>query len=293
MLSAAPQLSLKGTLETLLTWTGSKTSRPPPREKAWQRRRDVFSVVVTPDRIPKFCIPSLEVDHLAVHAEPAEKSQEPSLGSTVPGEVVQRPRATRSQSEWCVRKRILGQGTWCRGESLESTGVLFSSEHLERAGDHSDPATRAALSLPHLPKITTPYGFLTLGESPNIRRKESLFFGYKSAELRFLLSQKKENACPSRHPTSPLMVQHQTRKWGNHSTKNRWPPSQDKLFDKQTPASLHCAPSSERGTSTHEKKRFRLLMRKHLPIIKKFRSNSASADRLVTLTERAMNSPVS
>jgi hypothetical protein len=42
--------------------------------------------------------------------------------------------------------------------------------------DLVDPTTRAALSLQHLPKITTPYGFLTLGESPFVRRRESLFF---------------------------------------------------------------------------------------------------------------------
>lgn len=40
----------------------------------------------------------------------------------------------------------------------------------------SDPTTRAAMSLPHLSKITTPYGFVTLGESPCVRRRESLFF---------------------------------------------------------------------------------------------------------------------
>lgn len=44
------------------------------------------------------------------------------------------------------------------------------------AEDLVDPTTRAAMSLPHLPKITTPYGFLTLGESPCVRRRESLFF---------------------------------------------------------------------------------------------------------------------
>ncbi|KAL8204114.1 UNVERIFIED_CONTAM: hypothetical protein K2H54_068161 [Gekko kuhli] len=241
MLSAASQLSFRGALETVLTWTGSKSGALPPKEKAWQNGRDVFSVVVTPDRIPKFCIPSLEVDHLAVHTEPVEEAQETPLGE---------------------------HHTWSSAPETQNK---------------KEPVR---VSPP-------PYGFLTLGESPNIRRKESLFFGRKSTELRVLLAQKKENACPSRHPASPLTVHRQSWKWGDHSTKNLRPTPQDQLFNKPAPASLHCTPSPERATNAREKKRFQLMMRKHLPIIRKFRSNSAPADRLVALAERSMNSPVS
>nr|XP_033775461.1 C2 calcium-dependent domain-containing protein 4C-like isoform X2 [Geotrypetes seraphini] len=41
----------------------------------------------------------------------------------------------------------------------------------------SDPQSQAALSLPHLLKAPTSYGFCTLLESPHTRRKESLFHG--------------------------------------------------------------------------------------------------------------------
>ncbi|XP_066539048.1 C2 calcium-dependent domain-containing protein 4D-like [Hoplias malabaricus] len=47
------------------------------------------------------------------------------------------------------------------------------------SGSNSLPCSssdKAAMSLPHLVKITTPYGFITLGESPCVRRRESLFF---------------------------------------------------------------------------------------------------------------------
>ncbi|XP_077202512.1 C2 calcium-dependent domain-containing protein 4C-like [Paroedura picta] len=287
MLSAESHLSLKGALETMLTWTGTKSSRPLPEEKAWPRSRGVFSVVVTPDRIPKFCIPSLEVGHLAVHSKDARKT---SLGLAAPGEAVQRPRATRSQSEWCLKRRVLGPEMWGKRESLGSTEAAFSSEPEVKAGDHSDPATRAALSLPHLPKITTPYGFLALGESPTIRRKESLFFGYRSAELRLVLSQKK-NPSSSRRPSSPLTVRNPSRKWGNHSAKSPRPPSQEKLFSKQTPTSLQHTPSSERGPKTCKKKRLQLLVRKHLPIFKKFRSKGGAVDTSETSTTTSMNHP--
>ena len=43
--------------------------------------------------------------------------------------------------------------------------------------DRTDLSTRAALGLEHVKKISTPYGFRTLAESPHVRRRESLFHG--------------------------------------------------------------------------------------------------------------------
>nr|XP_044620708.1 LOW QUALITY PROTEIN: C2 calcium-dependent domain-containing protein 4A [Equus asinus] len=48
-----------------------------------------------------------------------------------------------------------------------------------------DPRSQAALSLPHLPRARTAYGFCALLESPHTRRKESLFLGTpRAAALR-------------------------------------------------------------------------------------------------------------
>ncbi|XP_066199524.1 C2 calcium-dependent domain-containing protein 4A [Saccopteryx leptura] len=44
-----------------------------------------------------------------------------------------------------------------------------------------DPRSQAALSLPHLPRARTAYGFCALLESPHTRRKESLFLGDPAA----------------------------------------------------------------------------------------------------------------
>lgn len=41
--------------------------------------------------------------------------------------------------------------------------------------DLSDPLTCAAMSLEHVGKVTTPYGFRTLAASPSVSRRESLF----------------------------------------------------------------------------------------------------------------------
>ncbi|XP_030046255.1 C2 calcium-dependent domain-containing protein 4C-like [Microcaecilia unicolor] len=60
-----------------------------------------------------------------------------------------------------------------RIESAEDApaDLTYSDEESTNA----DPQSQAALSLPHLPKAQTSYGFCTLLESPHTRRKESLF----------------------------------------------------------------------------------------------------------------------
>lgn len=49
-----------------------------------------------------------------------------------------------------------------------------------------DPRSQAALSLPHLPRVRTAYGFCALLESPHTRRKESLFLGVPGASVLLL-----------------------------------------------------------------------------------------------------------
>lgn len=65
------------------------------------------------------------------------------------------------------------------GSPSISAKLRFSSKkkRLQRAAseDMSDPATRAAMSLEHVGKVTTPYGFRTLAASPSVSRRESLF----------------------------------------------------------------------------------------------------------------------
>uniref|UniRef100_A0A8C9W500 C2 calcium dependent domain containing 4A n=1 Tax=Scleropages formosus TaxID=113540 RepID=A0A8C9W500_SCLFO len=52
---------------------------------------------------------------------------------------------------------------------------LRNSRHSDEESTNADPQSQAALSLPHLAKAQTSYGFCTLLESPHTRRKESLF----------------------------------------------------------------------------------------------------------------------
>ncbi len=114
------------------------------------RHLPLRNMVVTPDTVPEFTIPSL----------------------------------CPARLEGCGRETA-GVGSGRRHTIPRSTNMRycpFSEEHDFSFTDDlqthilSDPTTRAAMSLPHLSKMTTPYGFLTLGESPCVCKRESMFF---------------------------------------------------------------------------------------------------------------------
>uniref|UniRef100_G1PNY6 C2 domain-containing protein n=1 Tax=Myotis lucifugus TaxID=59463 RepID=G1PNY6_MYOLU len=107
--------------------TGSAASEP------------AFSNVLTPGRIPEFCIPP----RLSAPCAP----DSPPPAAAVPRRCAAEP------------------DLWPRGAD-------------DGAGRTDwDPRSQAALSLPHLPRARTAYGFCALLESPHTRRKESLFLG--------------------------------------------------------------------------------------------------------------------
>ncbi|XP_001374439.1 C2 calcium-dependent domain-containing protein 4A [Monodelphis domestica] len=92
--------------------------------------------------------------------------------------------------EFCIPPRLLPS------PSPALTRDLWQEEELRqecvRAREDPDltdwdPRSQAALSLPHLPRQPTSYGFCTLLESPNTRRKESLFLGGSAAAAALLL----------------------------------------------------------------------------------------------------------
>nr|XP_023472106.1 C2 calcium-dependent domain-containing protein 4B isoform X2 [Equus caballus] len=95
--------------------------------------------VLTPGRIPEFCIPPRLPAPCAPEAPPSAAAL---------------PRRCAAEPD-----------LWPRGadDSAERTDW--------------DPRSQAALSLPHLPRARTAYGFCALLESPHTRRKESLFLG--------------------------------------------------------------------------------------------------------------------
>ncbi|XP_063170106.1 C2 calcium-dependent domain-containing protein 4C-like [Candoia aspera] len=98
-----------------------------------------FPNILTPDRIPEFCIPP------RLAGPPPPPSLAPAL----------RPHLIQVESA----EEPLGPG---------------------QGATNSDPCSQAALSLPHVPRAQTSYGFCVLLESPHTRRKESIFHGEPS-----------------------------------------------------------------------------------------------------------------
>ncbi|XP_009865296.1 PREDICTED: C2 calcium-dependent domain-containing protein 4C-like [Apaloderma vittatum] len=112
-----------------------------------------FPNVLTPDRIPEFCIP-------------------PSLTSPVKG--------AGSHHDYSSEDADRNSSDHSSGVSLPHLIQVESAEEipaLEEESTNSDPQSQAALSLPHFPRAPTSYGFCTLLESPHTRRKESIFHG--------------------------------------------------------------------------------------------------------------------
>ncbi|KAG8440220.1 hypothetical protein GDO86_006125 [Hymenochirus boettgeri] len=134
--------------------------------------------VLTPDRIPEFCIPPRFPSKRALKMRPFHRSVPDLYGTDYNLGVLTPPETHIIQ-------------------------VDSAEDSLEEESTNADPQSQAALSLPHLPKMQTSYGFCTLLESPNTRRKESLFHNDPS-NLPLFLPRSRSNttsypaaSCPS------------------------------------------------------------------------------------------------
>ncbi|XP_030047755.1 uncharacterized protein LOC115461837 [Microcaecilia unicolor] len=295
MLTTTSQLSLKSALDSMLTWATFRFGKPAAEDKLSQRNKDIFNIVMTPDRIPKFFIPSLDVDHIFLHENHAEDVEDVSPGRKVSREMPMTSRPKRSNSDSYVKNEsVHRRKVLCKNISLCSTDNYFHPVDLERAADHSDPVTRAALSLPHLTKITTPYGFLALGESPNIRRKESLFFEHDSANLRALLSQRKKSPTLIRsysNPRNPTTQQSSNTEPLATPSKTGRSVSWEEICTTEPP-SPPLSSSFQGCPIKYEKKRFQSLMKKHFPGIKHMQCNSRSVEKFLMPVGRMQSSPI-
>ncbi|XP_040596185.1 C2 calcium-dependent domain-containing protein 4A isoform X2 [Mesocricetus auratus] len=129
----------------------------PGRARRTKSQSSAASVnVLTPDRIPEFCIP-------------------PRLESSTAGAAL--------------------RDAWAADEETD--------DHAGRTD--WDPRSQAALSLLHLPRARTAYGFCALLESPHTRRKESLFLGHPDARVLVpgLRHRSHTYGSPRRVPDSP------------------------------------------------------------------------------------------
>lgn len=144
----------------MFSFGSSAFSLPPKTAKAVCQR-----MPLTPERIPSFIIPSPRARH-----RPHEDVDRTRLLST-PDHCAS-PHSRELSPSFSLFRRSprfskLSPASAGRGRRADRPALE----------DRSDLSTRAALSLEHVKKISTPYGFRTLAESPHVRRRESLFHG--------------------------------------------------------------------------------------------------------------------
>lgn len=148
--------------------------------------------VITPHNIPEFCIPP--TFPFLQELKNTEHSRAARLIKASSCEKASfETEATHQQtlSTHIIQVESVDEGP-CDGCSDEET-------------TNADPQSQAALSLPHLAKAQTCYGFCTLLESPHTRRKESLFHSDPGSSP-LLLPKSRSGVCskisPSASPSS-------------------------------------------------------------------------------------------
>ncbi|KAM3619378.1 uncharacterized protein V6R79_007146 [Siganus canaliculatus] len=236
-------------------------------------RESIFPNILTPDSIPQFTIPSLSVqtslrsldrDAEEDHAEGScgmeqESSKHSSSTSSLSFSLALSDRkAGRSVSDPFTQRR-----------SLLQKQVSHTCSHLD-AQHCLDPASRAALSLPHLTKVTTPYGFVTLSQSPQMASEEALLC---QAGLRRLNKDEESSRCIN---GAPGMRTVDSKGSSSHLSGDRRRPSKDSA-ESQTKGSAKgerkaasassdnatVSPSSVARHPDGKRKRFCELIRRH------------------------------
>lgn len=151
--------------------------------------------IITPDTIPEFCIP-------------------PKISSPMEGKNIELGRQTP-----CIRVSPCEKGSPKReivSRELTNNHIIqvesvddgpYDNGCSDEETTNADPQSQAALSLPHLAKAQTCYGFCTLLESPHTRRKESLFHNDpNSSGIPLVLPRSRSSTCSkSSLSASPLL----------------------------------------------------------------------------------------
>lgn len=228
----------------------------------WQASREnIYPNILTPDSIPQFTIPSLSL-----------QSSFRSLDRETQVELSELPEALGSSET-----ELDSSSSACTSSSSSSVGLslLLSERRAERSvsdpysrrrsllqrevshpcsydqDEHClDPASRAAFSLPHLAKVTTPYGFVTLSQSPQMASEEALFC---QAAMRRFHKGEDQVGCGNNKGVKEV-------KGDLHQTGDK----QEDSADVELSSEGEKAPPSQTVNSNHKpKKRFYKLIRKH------------------------------
>ncbi|CAL8308840.1 unnamed protein product [Lota lota] len=247
-------------------------------------RDNIFPNILTPDSIPQFTIPSLSVqaDSSRTPAEstrnrPRGEEEGPDVDEGQGAELASSLTVSPSCSAlwWSTSSSDLGVPTSDRRAQRTVSDPLrkaslkrecsYPGPYMEEVHQHClDPASRAALSLPHLAKVTTPYGFVTLSQSPQMASEEALLC---QAGLH-RSSAKRDEGTPLRcvSTKTPVTRTHSAGIKGNCSLQPAMcqRPSKDSTNSQTgspvtTPASSHKQPNNKKP-----KRRLYEVIRKHL-----------------------------
>lgn len=154
------------------------------------KRLSLCPNVITPDNIPEFCIPpTIPSLHEMKGGEQGRAARLPRL-----------PPCEKAGPEVELARHDTISPHIIQVESVDESPCDGCSDE---ETTNADPQSQAALSLPHLAKAQTCYGFCTLLESPHTRRKESLFHSDPSSSP-LLLPRSRSSLCTKLSPsTSP------------------------------------------------------------------------------------------
>lgn len=220
--STARRHSSAGIRALLWATSGAKSFGCSLGSDSQTSRDNICPNILTPDSIPQFTIPSLSVQNgfrsLQKNRKTEEDDAESGEGSRSSGTdqessaSVSPACSTHSSSilpsshslflsDRRAERSVSDPLTVRRRTSTLQREVSFPCSYTE-AQHCLDPASRAALSLPHLAKVTTPYGFITLSQSPQMASEEALLC---QAGLR-RLNKDEEAACCLSKPSGTRTV---------------------------------------------------------------------------------------
>lgn len=155
------------------------------------------SLVLTPERIPDFFIPSRS-PLLFLSPRPQRTSQDRTRLLSDHDDDSPRCSPPVAPPIPATSRRFLLR--------LPSPRIRRPHRAAEPAEADTDLTTRAAMSLPHVGKLTTPYGFrAVLAASPCTRRRESLFHQNKPVKVTVTDSdlQEDQNLQDDQDPVDP------------------------------------------------------------------------------------------
>lgn len=180
-------------------------------------KENIFSKIQTRNSIPQFTIPSLSVQSVPRYTENDKerygeednRETDEGLGLETAMSLSVSPSSLSSSYPNCsgsstypdrTAHRSISDPFILRKRAIRRESSFPCPQYLEN--QHCpDPASRAALSLPHLPKFTTPYGFVTLSQSPQMANEEALLC--QAGQRRLQTSERHSSAVAAYHSRLP------------------------------------------------------------------------------------------